>query len=88
MGWILTLLVGAFIGWIAGKVMDTGTQQGWVLNMLIGIIGSALGRWLFGDVLHIGAAWRAGHFSLAGIAFGVLGSAVLIAILKWLGVLR
>ncbi|MDR3427596.1 MULTISPECIES: GlsB/YeaQ/YmgE family stress response membrane protein [Silvimonas] len=88
MGWIITLLIGAFIGWIAGKVMETGQQQGWILNILIGIIGSAVGRWLFGEVLHIGAAWRAGAFSLSGIVFGVLGSVILIAILKWLGILR
>lgn len=37
------LLVGGIIGWIAGIVMRTDTQQGVILNILAGIIGSGLG---------------------------------------------
>lgn len=86
MGWIITLLIGGFIGWLASRMMDA--SSGLLANILIGIFGSALGRWVFGDLLGIGAAWSAGHFSFAGIVFGVLGAALLIWLLKAMRVLR
>ena len=85
MGWIATLLTGALIGWLAGKVTDV--SKGLFLNMLIGVLGSGLGRWLFGEVLGIGKAYNAGHFSLSGVVFGVMGAVVLIAALRALGLL-
>ncbi len=88
MGWIVTVLVGALIGWVAGQMMNTGLQQGALANIGIGIIGSLLGSWLFGDILKIGGAGLAGNLSLWGIIWGVLGAIVLIALLKALKVLK
>lgn len=88
MGWIVAILVGALIGWLASLVMKTSAQQGALLNIVIGIVGSALGRWLFADVLGFGGAQVAGALTLGGILWGVLGAVVLIAILKALNVLR
>ncbi|MGC6405512.1 GlsB/YeaQ/YmgE family stress response membrane protein [Bisgaard Taxon 45] len=81
MGWISAIIVGALIGWIAEQVMKS--DMGLLMNIIIGIIGSSLGRWLFGDVLEIGSAHAAGSFSLAGLLFGVLGAIVLIFILRF-----
>ena len=88
MGWIVTFLVGGLIGWVASRIMATDVQQGIIANVLVGIVGSALGRWFFGDVIGIGAAESAGSFSLGGLAFGVLGAVILIALLKVVGVFR
>lgn len=82
MDWIIAILVGALIGWLASLVMGTDARQGAVANILIGIIGSALGRWLFGDVLNLGGAAAAGSFSIMGIVWGVLGAVVLIFLLR------
>lgn len=86
MDWIVAILVGALIGWLASLVMGTDARQGAIANILIGIIGSALGRWLFADVLHIGGAAAAGSFSIIGILWGVLGAIVLIFLLRALRV--
>lgn len=82
MDWIVAILVGALIGWLASLVMGTDARQGAIANILIGIIGSALGRWLFADVLNIGGAAAAGSFSVLGILWGVLGAIVLIFLLR------
>lgn len=82
MDWLFAILVGALIGWLASIVMKTDAKQGALANVLIGIIGSALGRWLFGDVLNIGTATAAGSFSLIGVVWGVVGAAVLIFVLR------
>lgn len=88
MGWIVTILVGALIGWLASRMMNTDEQQGALANIGIGIVGSLLGSWLFGGVLGIGSAGSAGAFSIWGVIWGVVGAVVLIAILKALKVLK
>ncbi|MDX2006865.1 MAG: GlsB/YeaQ/YmgE family stress response membrane protein [Meiothermus sp.] len=82
MDWIIAILVGALIGWLASLVMKTDARQGALANIIIGIVGSALGRWLFGDVLGFGGAAVAGQLSLIGLLWGVLGAVILIAILR------
>ncbi len=88
MGWIVAILVGALIGWVASMIMNTDEQQGALANILIGIVGSLLGSWLFGGVLGIGSAGTAGALSIWGIVWGIIGSVVLIGILKATKVLR
>jgi uncharacterized membrane protein YeaQ/YmgE (transglycosylase-associated protein family) len=87
MDWIVVILVGGLIGWLASLVMKTDGQQGAITNVLIGIFGAALGRWIFGDVLKIGGAQVAGAFSMIGLFWGVIGAGLLIVILKGLRVL-
>lgn len=88
MGWIITILVGALVGWLASKIMHTDAQQGALANIAIGIVGSLLGIWVFGGLLHIGNAVNAGDFSIMGIIWGVVGAVILIAILKAIKVLK
>jgi uncharacterized membrane protein YeaQ/YmgE (transglycosylase-associated protein family) len=88
MGIVIAIIVGALIGWIASLIMETDAQQGAIANIIIGIVGSLLGQWLFGDVLNISGATLAGSFSLAGLFWGVVGAVVLIAILRAMRVFR
>ena len=89
MSWIILILVGALCGWLASLIMKTDAQQGAVANILIGIVGAVLAQWLFGTLLGIGSAEVAGGgFSFWSIIWGVVGSVVLIALLKALKILR
>lgn len=88
MSWIIVIITGAIIGWIASMIMSTDAQQGFIWNIVIGIVGALLGQWLFGTILKIGSAAAAGSFSLWGIVWGVLGAVVLIVILKALHILK
>lgn len=40
-----SLICGSFIGWLAGKLMHHHTSL--VRNIIVGIVGSALGNFLF-----------------------------------------
>ena len=82
MDWIITLVIGGVIGWLASLVMKTDAQMGLLGNIVIGIIGSALGFWLAG-ALGLGATSKLGGYLVA-----VAGAAVLIGLLKALGVLK
>jgi uncharacterized membrane protein YeaQ/YmgE (transglycosylase-associated protein family) len=62
--------------------MKTNAQMGLVANILVGIVGSALGFWLAG-LVGIGA-----NSAIAGYIIAVIGAAVLIGILKAVGVLK
>lgn len=88
MGWIITILVGALCGWLASMIMKTDAQQGAVANILIGIVGSVLAQYVFGTLLKIGGSVAGSGFSFWSIIWGVVGSVILIAILKALKVLR
>ncbi len=86
MSWIAAIIVGAIIGWIAEKLMKS--DMGLLMNIVIGIAGSSLGRWLFGDVLGIGSAHAAGSLNISGLLFGVLGAIVLIYILRYFNIMK
>lgn len=85
MDWIVTLLVGAFIGWLASMLMRTNNQMGAILDILVGIVGAALGRWFFAGILGFESAAAAGELSLGGILWGTLGAVILLALLKAIG---
>jgi uncharacterized membrane protein YeaQ/YmgE (transglycosylase-associated protein family) len=79
MSWIVTLVVGGIVGWLASLVMKTNKQMGIIANVIVGIIGSSLGFWLAG-LLGLAA-----YGSIARWAVSVAGAALLIYILKALG---
>lgn len=88
MDWIVTILVGAFIGWLASILMRTNAQQGAIANILVGIVGAALGRAVFAGLLGFEGAASSGQFSVIGVVWGVVGAAILIGILRALNVFR
>ena len=45
---IVWLVVGGVCGWLASMVMRTDGQQGIILNVVVGIIGSVIASFLFG----------------------------------------
>ena len=48
-GIILTILIGAVAGWLAGIILK-GKSFGLLINILVGIAGGWLGGWLFGKL--------------------------------------
>jgi uncharacterized membrane protein YeaQ/YmgE (transglycosylase-associated protein family) len=80
MNWIVTLIVGAVIGWLASIIMKTNAQMGAIANIVVGIVGSSLGFWLAG-VLGLSASGP-----IVGWVVAVLGAALLIFILKAVGI--
>jgi len=80
MHWIVTLIIGGLVGWLASLVMKTNAQMGIIANIIVGIIGSLLGFWIAGQLgLMTGGA-------VMGWIIAVCGAAILIAILKALNV--
>src|SRR5262245_47164114 len=80
MHWIVTLIVGAVVGWLASILMKTNAQMGAIANIVVGIVGSSLGFWLAG-VLGLSTSGP-----VVGWVVAVLGAALLIFILKAVGI--
>ena len=48
---IVWLIVGGIIGWLASLIMKTDAQQGILLNVVVGIIGAFIGGWLIAPLM-------------------------------------
>ena len=46
MNFIIWVVIGGLIGWVASMIMRTDAQQGLLLNVVVGIIGALLGGWM------------------------------------------
>lgn len=82
MSLIVTLVVGGIVGWLASLMMKTSAQMGILANIVVGIVGSALGGWIFG-ALGLVAYGASGRWVMS-----IGGAIVLIWIVKSLGLLK
>jgi uncharacterized membrane protein YeaQ/YmgE (transglycosylase-associated protein family) len=48
MGILFWIIFGALAGWLASLIMKTDYQQGTLYDIVLGIVGSAVGGFLFG----------------------------------------
>ena len=81
MNFIIWLIVGGIIGWLASMIMKTDGQQGIILNVVVGIVGSVLGGWLIAPLLNSGTA-NTGDFSIMGLISSLIGAIILLAIVN------
>ena len=82
MGLIVSLIIGGFVGWLASIFMKTNAQMGLVANVLVGVVGSALGFWTVG---LLGLAPSGG---ILRFVVAIIGAALLIFILQKLGLFK
>ncbi|RZL48209.1 GlsB/YeaQ/YmgE family stress response membrane protein [Variovorax sp. PvP013] len=82
MNFIIWLVVGGLIGWVASKIMNTDAQQGIFLNIVVGIVGSMLGGWLVAPLLG-SATVNQNDFSIMGLLSSLIGAVILLAIVNF-----
>jgi uncharacterized membrane protein YeaQ/YmgE (transglycosylase-associated protein family) len=79
---LVWLVVGGLIGWVASIIMGTDGRQGIILNVVVGIVGAALGGWLFGSTFGTSTI-NQGNLSLSGLMVSLLGAVILIVVMKF-----
>jgi len=82
MSWIVTLIIGGIVGWLASIIMKTNAQMGLIANVLVGVGGSLLGYWIAG-LLGMAPSGGIGRFLVA-----LAGAVVLLFILRAVGMFR
>ena len=81
MNFIIWLVVGGVIGWLASIVMKTDGQQGLFLNVVVGIIGAMLGGWVISPLVGVGTI-NQDNFSLPALLVSFFGAVILLAIVN------
>jgi len=81
MNFIIWLVVGGIIGWVASMIMRTDAQQGMILNVVVGIVGSMIGGWLIAPLLGSGTV-NQNDFSVSGLVASLIGAVILLAIVN------
>lgn len=81
MNFIIWLVVGGLIGWVASMIMRTNGQQGLLLNVIVGIVGAALGGWFISPLVGVGSI-NQGSFSLGSLLVSLVGAVILLAIVN------
>jgi len=83
MNFIIWIVVGGILGWLASLVMRTDAQQGMLLNVVVGIVGALLGGWLLAPLFGTGTI-NQNDFSISSLLVSFLGAIVLLAIVNLL----
>ncbi|HJE19485.1 GlsB/YeaQ/YmgE family stress response membrane protein [Aliicoccus persicus] len=75
MGWLITLVVGGIIGWLAGAILGKDVPFGIIGNIIAGLIGASIG-----NALNLDIGPEIGGMSIVG---GLLGAIILILIVSF-----
>lgn len=81
MNFIIWIIVGGIIGWLASIVMRTNARQGMLLNIVVGIIGSLIAGWFLSPLFGISTI-NQGDFSLPSLLISFVGAVILLAIVN------
>ena len=82
MGLILALIIGGIIGWLASIVMRTNAQQGILLNIVVGIVGSLLGSFLLGRFFGADGSLLNSPLDGGTLIAAFLGAVILLAVVN------
>jgi uncharacterized membrane protein YeaQ/YmgE (transglycosylase-associated protein family) len=77
---IIWLVVGGLIGWAASTVMRT--QEGILLNVVVGIVGAALGGWFLSPLVGVSTI-NQNNFSVPSLLVSFLGAVILLVIVNF-----
>lgn len=78
---ILWIAMGAFVGWLASLAMKTDGSMGTLLNIVIGIVGAAVGGAVFRGLGFSGANINDG-ISLYSVVVSFIGAVIVIALVQ------
>src|SRR4030095_13136231 len=81
MNFILWIIIGGILGWIASIIMHTNAQQGLVLNIIVGIVGALVAGLVLTPLFGIGTINQS-NFSLPALLVSLLGAIILLAIVN------
>ncbi|HEX3301617.1 MAG TPA: GlsB/YeaQ/YmgE family stress response membrane protein [Thermomicrobiales bacterium] len=77
MGLILWLIFGALAGWLASLINGTNREQGWVGNIILGILGALVGGFIYNLIAD--GSFSAG-FNVGSLIVAIIGA----LIVSWL----
>ena len=76
---IVWLIVGAIIGWVASMIMRT--RGGLLVDIIVGIVGAFIAGLVLTPLLGISTI-NQGNFSLPALTVSLLGAIILLLVVK------
>lgn len=80
-GFIMLIIVGGILGWLASIVMRTNAQQGILLNIVVGILGAVIAGFLITPLIG-GAPITSGSFGVRSLFASFLGAVALLGVVN------
>jgi uncharacterized membrane protein YeaQ/YmgE (transglycosylase-associated protein family) len=78
MGFITWIIFGAIAGWLASMIMGNNAKQGWVGNVIVGIVGAVVGGWVIG--FFFPGMGTASAFNIGSLVVAVIGAVIVLFI--------
>ena len=78
MGIIAWVIMGALAGWIGSMIAGTNAEQGWLGNIVVGIVGALLGGFMFNALGGVGIT----GFNVWSLIVATIGSVILLMVIK------
>jgi uncharacterized membrane protein YeaQ/YmgE (transglycosylase-associated protein family) len=82
LGWII---VGGLVGWLASIITGRNRRQGCLMNVVVGVVGAALGGLAYNLIAGRGLTFSFGSFditSIGGFVVALVGAVGLLLILN------
>ena len=81
MNFIIWIIVGGIIGWVASIIMRTNSRQGLLLDILVGIVGAFVAGIVLTPLFGISTI-NQNNFSLPALLVSLIGSIILLAVVS------
>ena len=80
MNFLIWVIVGGIVGWLASLIMRTDAQQGILLNVIVGIIGAFVGGWVISPMVGVGTISES--INIASVLVSLVGAVILLAVVN------
>jgi uncharacterized membrane protein YeaQ/YmgE (transglycosylase-associated protein family) len=78
---VIWLIAGAIIGWLASRLMGTDGQQGTLLDIVVGVVGAFVAGWFLTPLFGISTINQS-NFSLPALLVSLVGAIILLAVVR------
>jgi uncharacterized membrane protein YeaQ/YmgE (transglycosylase-associated protein family) len=79
---IIWIVVGGLLGWVASMIMRTDAQQGLFLNIVVGIVGAFIAGMFLSPLFGVPTI-NENAFSVSALLVSLLGAVILLAVLNF-----
>lgn len=80
---IIWIVVGALVGWVASLIMKTNSRQGLIGDIVVGIAGAFVGGLILSPLFNVSTI-NESNFSLPALLVSLGGAIILLVVFKYL----
>ena len=78
---LIWIIAGAVIGWVASRIMKTDSRQGLIADIIVGIVGAFVAGYFLSPLFNV-TTINEGNFSIPALLVSLGGAILLLAISK------